>query len=79
VDVAARTPLIVADDAERIKLNLYGDVGAHRVLPFAIEMSEALGRSATAFFRGCTIEAYRDEFGVPWDPRLRTLGDGQQG
>ena len=50
-------PLIVADEAEADKLNRYGDVKPHVVLPFAVESSGALGRSAAAFFKRCTKQA----------------------
>ena len=46
-------PLAAADMAEGEKYAVYGDVGPHKVLPFAVEDGGALGREAMKYFHQC--------------------------
>ena len=51
---AARVPLHAATERERLKLHAYRRVSeVHRVIPFILESSGALGSMATSFMAHC--------------------------
>ena len=50
---ASATPLSAAAAAEGSKHDMFGNVGHHQVLPFAVEDGGALGKEAKAFFNKC--------------------------
>ena len=59
--IAARVPLVVADQAESSKRNKYGPVAPHVLLPFVVEHAGALGKEATEHFRRCKKESMVSE------------------
>ena len=53
VQGASAVPLAAATAAEASKYAMYGNVGAHQVLPFAVEDGGAMGHEAMKFFHKC--------------------------
>ena len=51
--MAANVPLVAADHAEACKLNKYGPIAPHILLPFVVEHAGALGKAATEHFKRC--------------------------
>ena len=49
------TALAAATAAEASKHDMFGDVGHHQVLPFAVEDGGALGNEAMCFFNKCKV------------------------
>ena len=53
LNAAASRPGVVAEAAKGTKLQLYGDVRPHAMLPFVVETGGALGADAMGFFKRC--------------------------
>ena len=53
LNAAASRPGVVAEAAKATKLQLYGDVRPHVMLPFVVETGGALGADAMGFFKRC--------------------------
>lgn len=67
VDASSAIPLAAAGAAEGEKYAMFGDVGPHQVLPFAVEDGGALGNEAKRLFHQCQAECCNELTGGDYE------------